>query len=380
MSKTRQERDIERGVRVSTLELFFDLVFVFTLTQLTALLADELTVRGAIQITLMLGIVLWMYDGFAWLTNAIAPTSRLVRTLILIAMGGLLAIALSIPDAFGDAGWVFGLGYFVVNAVHTGLFIHAGGPGAAQAMLRLAPVNLTSATLVLVGGFLPGNWRYAAWALALLLDGVAPYVRPIGGFTISPAHFVERHGLLVIIALGESVVAIGVGAAGLELDLALVTVAALGLTLSYFMWWVYFGDGEAPAERALSAVPRERRALVAVRAYGYAHALLLLGIVVAAAGVKKVMGHAGDELKLAEAIALAGGLTLYLLGDVAFRLALGLGRLRFRIAGALVALATIPLGMVVAAGQLVALIVVLFVMFVVEAVAFGLDLRGRMPV
>jgi low temperature requirement protein LtrA len=163
VSEAQQQGRAEPAVRVSTLELFFDLVFVFTLTQLTGLLADDLSGRGAIQIALMLGIIMWMYDGFAWLTNAVVPNNRLRRTLMLVGMGGFLAIALAIPDAFGDAGWVFGLGYFVVNAVHSGLFVIAGGPGAAQAMRRLAPLNLTSAALVLVGGFLPGNWRYAAW-------------------------------------------------------------------------------------------------------------------------------------------------------------------------------------------------------------------------
>ncbi|GLH99694.1 low temperature requirement protein A [Phytohabitans aurantiacus] len=243
----------------------------------------------------------------------------------------------------------------------------AGGPGSAQAMRRLAPINLAIALLVLVGGFLPDEWRYGAWALAILLIAAAPYVRQLGGFTISPGHFVERHGLVVIIALGESIVAIGVGAAGLDVDLTLVTVAALGLTLSYLMWWVYFGEGDAAAEHALSAVPRERRATVAVRAYGYAHYVLLLGIVVAAAGVKKVIGHAGDELKLAEAVTLALGVALYLLGDAAFRRVLRIGSTRFRAGGAVLALATIPLGLLIGVGQLVMLIVVLLAMLMIEA-------------
>jgi low temperature requirement protein LtrA len=367
VSEAQQQGRAEPAVRVSTLELFFDLVFVFTLTQLTGLLADDLSGRGAIQIALMLGIIMWMYDGFAWLTNAVVPNNRLRRTLMLVGMGGFLAIALAIPDAFGDAGWVFGLGYFVVNAVHSGLFVIAGGPGAAQAMRRLAPLNLTSAALVLVGGFLPGNWRYAAWGLALLVDVAAPYLRPFAGFTISPGHFVERHGLVVIIALGESIVAIGVGAAGLDVDLALVTVAALGLTLSYLMWWVYFGEGDEAAVHALAAVPQERRPMVAVRAYGYAHYALLLGVVVAAAGVKKVVGHSGDELKLAEAVTLAAGVALYLVGDVTFRRVLRIGSTRFRAGGAAVALATIPLGLVIGVGQLVTLIAVLLAMLIVEA-------------
>jgi low temperature requirement protein LtrA len=367
VSDTRREPAAESAARVSTLELFFDLVFVFTLTQLTTRLAGELDWTGAARVALMLGIILWMYGGFAWLTNAVIPNSRLRRTLMLVGMGGFLTISLAIPDAFGDAGWAFGVGYFVVNAVHSGLFVLAGGPGAARAMLSLAPVNLTSAALVLAGGFAPGGWRWALWALAFAVDVAAPYIHPIGGFTISPSHFVERHGLVVIIALGESVVAIGVGAAGLDVDPPLVLVAALGLTLSYLMWWVYFGEGDEAAEHALASVPEGGRAMVAMRAYGYAHYVLLLGIVVAAAGVKKVIGHAGEELKLAEAVALAGGLALYLAGDVAFRRVLGLGNVRYRAAGVVLALATVPLGLVVAGGQLVALIAVLLLVLAVEA-------------
>jgi len=367
VSDTRREPAAESAVRVSTLELFFDLVFVFTLTQLTRLLADELDWTGAARVALMLGIILWMYGGFAWLTNAVVPNNRLRRTLMLVGMGGFLTISLAIPDAFGDSGWAFGVGYFVVNAVHSGLFVLAGGPGASRAMLRLAPANLTSAALVLAGGFAPGGWRWALWALAFAVDVAAPYVRPIGGFTISPSHFVERHGLVVIIALGESVVAIGVGAAGLDVDLPLVVVAALALTLSYLMWWVYFGDGDEAAEHALAAVPEGGRAMVAMRAYGYAHYVLLLGVVVAAAGTKKVVGHAGEELKLAEAVVLASGLALYLAGDAAFRRALGLGNVRYRAAGVVLALATIPLGLVVAVGQLGALIAVLLLILAVEA-------------
>jgi low temperature requirement protein LtrA len=361
----------EPAVRVSTLELFFDLVFVFTVTQLTTVLAVDLKLRAVVQVVLMLGIILWMYGGYAWLTNAVAPTSRLRRTLMLVGMGGFLAIALAIPDAFGAAGWVFGVAYFVVNAVHSGLFIAAGGPGAARAMSQLAPMNLTSAGLVLVGGFLPGPWRYGAWSAAFALQFASPYLHPIGGFNISPAHFVERHGLVVIIALGESIVAIGVGAVGLPVDMRLIPVAVLGLTLAYLMWWVYFGGDEERAEHALAAVDPSQRAMVAMRAYGYAHYVLLLGIVVFAAGVKKAIGHAADHLTLREALVLAGGLALYLLGDASFRRVLAIGRMRYRAFGAVLALATVPLGLVLAAGQMAALVVLLMAMLYLEARGSG---------
>jgi low temperature requirement protein LtrA len=366
--------------RVSTLELFFDLVFVFTITQLTGLLAGEMTLVVLLRVILMLAIIFWMYGGYAWLTNAVAPNSTLRRTLILVGMGGFLAISLAIPDAFGATGWLFGLGYFVVNAVHTGLFLAAGGPGAARAMSRLGPINFGIATVVLVGGFLPLPWRYGLWILAICLLIGAPYLNPIGEFTISPSHFVERHGLLIIIALGESIVAIGVGVAGQVIDLRLVAVAVLGLSVSYLLWWVYFGGDDTEAEHALAAVEPARRARVAIEAYGWAHYVLLLGIVATAAGVKKAVGHPAGHVSLAQAIALAGGITLYLAGDVWFRRVLHIGRLRYRTVGAVVVLATIPLGLWLVSVQLIAILVLLSVMLNAEDRAHGnpwLRSRGR---
>ncbi len=362
---------IEPGVRVSTLELFFDLVFVFTVTQLTAALAGNLTVPAALRVMLMLGVILWMYGGYAWLTNAVAPTDEWRRALLFVGMAGFLAIALAIPGALGPDGWAFGVGYFVVNLVHSGLFIKAGGREAARAMGRLGPLNLLSAGLVLAGGFLPGGWREAAWCAALAVMIASPYIHRIEGFTISPAHFVERHGLVVIIALGESVVAVGAGAAGLPLTPSLIGVAVVGLGIAYCLWWVYFGGDDTRAEEALAAVPQERRARVAMAAYGYAHYPILLGIVVLAAGVKKAMGYAFEPLHLPQALALGGGVALFLLGDLAFRHALRIGRPWYRLVAAGLALATVPLGPVLTAVQLVVLLLVLVGLRVAEARATG---------
>ncbi len=357
--------------RVSTLELFFDLVFVFTITQLTAVLAGDLTVRGVGQVILMLAVILWMYGGYAWLTNAIAPNSRARRTLLLIGMGGFLGIALAIPTAFGATGWLFGVGYFVVNAVHTGLFTIAGGAGVARAMKLLGPLNLLSSGLILIGGFVPGGARFGLWGLALAIQVASPYLNPIGSFTISPAHFVERHGLVIIIALGESVVAIGAGAAGLPVDLRLVLVATLGLSLTYLLWWVYFAGDDTAAERALAAVEPPRRSRVAINAYGWAHLGLLLGIVAVAAGVKKLIGHATDHLGLGPALVLAAGVTCYLGADAVFRRILRISSPRYRAIAAVLALATVPLGLVLGVAQLGALIALLAGMLVIEARGTG---------
>jgi low temperature requirement protein LtrA len=362
------------AARVTTLELFFDLVFVFTITQTTTVLADDMTPRGLARVMIMLGVILWMYGGYAWLTNATSPNTRFRRTLFLVGMGSFFAMALAVPDAFGSTGWLFGLGYFVVNAVHTGLFLLTGGQSAARALRVLGPSNLISATLVLVGGFLPGYWRYGLWTAAVVLFIVTPYLRPIGAFTISPAHFVERHGLVVIIALGESIVAIGVGLSGVHMDARVILVTALGLTLAYLMWWVYFAGDDSKAEHALANTPPAERARKALAAYGWAHYFLLLGIVVVSAGIKKAAGHAVDHLTVAQALALAGGLAFYLLGEAWFRWILRIGPTRYRVGAAAIALATVPLGIFIASAQLLALNALIVAMLYAEARRVGVTL------
>ena len=184
----------------------------------------------------------------------------------------------------------------------------------------LAALNLTSASIVLVGGFLPGGWRYGFWAAAFALQIATPYLHPLGGFSVSPAHFVERHGLVVIIALGESIIALGIGVEGLHLGFDMIVVAILALTVAYYMYWIYFGGDDELAEHALErATDPPRRASLALQAFGYAHYPLLLGIIAFAAGVKKIIGHPFDPAKLAYAVALGGGVALFLLAHAWFR-------------------------------------------------------------
>jgi low temperature requirement protein LtrA len=359
------------------LELFFDLVFVFTFTQLTVMLADDLTWRGAARVGLMLGLLMWMYGGYAWLTNAVPPNSSARRTLMLVGMSGFLAISLAIPDAFGAAGWAFGVGYFVVNAVHTGLFTVAGGVGVVRAFRRLGPLNLLSATLILVGGFAPGVWRWGLWLAAALVQFVSPYLNPVHSFTISVPHFVERHGLLVIIALGESLIAIGVGAAGLEVEPLLLLVAVLALTVIYLMWWLYFGGGNEITERAFAAIDPGRRAMAAIHGFGWAHLGLFFGIVAVATGVKKAVGHADGHLSMAEAATLVGGLAIFIASDVAFRLVLRIRPVLHRAIAAVVGLALIPVAMVGGALALAGAVLLLSVMIFFEDRARGVRWGDR---
>ncbi|MGW5366259.1 low temperature requirement protein A [Actinopolymorpha pittospori] len=359
---------IEPTIHVSTLELFFDLVFVFTLTQLTDVLVHHLDAVGVTRVLLMLGVIWWMYGGYAWLTNAVAPSSNARRTLLLIGMAGFLVMALAIPEAFGASGWAFGVGYMVVNLVHTGLFFRADNRGSALAMRSLAPLNFASALLVLIGGFAPEPFRYVLWAAALALQIVTPYLHRLGWHSIMAGHFVERHGLVVMIAIGESIVAIGVGFAGLPIDAGAVAVAVLGLALAFSLWWAYFAGDDERAEHALDAILQPlRKARVAMRGWGYAHYPMILGVIVLAAGVKKAVGHAVEPLALQPAVALSAGIALFFLGHAWFLRILGIRGVAHRVGVAVAVLAAIPLGQVVAAAQLAALVLITAIGMIVES-------------
>jgi low temperature requirement protein LtrA len=354
--------------RVSTLELFFDLVFVFTVTQLTEVLVDDLSWRSLGRVVLMLAIIWWMYGGYAWLTNVVDPRSVRRRIVLLGGMAGYLVVALAIPDAFTGTGLAFGLGYLVVICVHGSLFLFSASEFSSRAFRPVAATNLTMAALVVLGGALGGTAQVVLWIVAALA-WVAPLVGSDSEFEVAAGHFVERHGLVVIVAIGESVVAIGIGAAGLAVDAELVFAAVLGLLLSAALWWTYFGaDDDARAERALDSAPPRLRPRIALDGFGRAHGFLLLGIVLVAAGIKKATGHAYDELTTAQALTLGGGVALFLLSDVWFRAVLGLGRSAWRAAAAVAALATVALGAEVAAvAQLAALVVALGLALAAEA-------------
>jgi low temperature requirement protein LtrA len=345
--------------RVTTLELFFDLVFVFTITQLSGALADDLSWRSLLHVALMLGAIWFMYGGYAWLTNAIATDAPVNRMLLLAGMCGYFILALAIPHAYDDSGLAFGLGFLFVVVVHLWLFAHGAGEDAARGILRLAPSNLGGTLLVVVGGAIGGDAQVVLWTLAVLVLWLVPRIVGNESFDVAPAHFVERHGLVVIVAIGESIVAIGIGASEVALDVELALVAAFGLLLSAGLWWTYFGGDDVRAEEALVALPRQQRPVAALDAFGYAHYLLLLGIVCLAVGLKKATGHAYDPLAGGQALVLAGGVATFLVADVWFRRILRIGTGPVRAAGAVLALATMPLGTEVAAiAQVVALAVV----------------------
>jgi len=336
------------------------------ITQLAEALNEHLTWSMLGNVLLILAVVWWMYSGYAWLTNAVAPNSTTRRTLLLTGMAGFLVMALAIPDAFGADGWIFGVGYLVVNVVHTLLF-RTAGPDARQALRVLGPLNILAALLVLAGGLVPEPWRHLLWLAAPAVQITSSYVHKIEMHTISAGHFAERHGLVVIIAIGESIIAIGAGFHGLQLGTGEILVAVLGLWVAYYLWWFYFAGDDARAEHVLAHTdsPR-RRARLALQAWGYAHYPILLGIVIASVGLKKAVGHALDPLPWAETLTLSGGVAVYLLGHAAFLAQLRLRGVYHRLACAAVVLAAVPLGHLRAIYQLVAVVVVMVSAAIIE--------------
>ncbi len=354
-------------VRVSTLELFFDLVFVFTITQLTALLVHDPSGTSLGQIALMLTAIWWMYGAFAWLTNAVPPDRIALQMPLLAGMAAFFAISLTIPTAFSGDGVVFACGYLAVIIIHTALYTQSATWSVAS-VWSFARMNLLAAGLILAGTIIGGTWEYVLWGLAIPIFAITPALVPESAGWIRPSHFVERHGLVVIVALGESVVAVGIGASGLEINGELLLVAVLGLALSAELWWVYFGGDDEEAEGALLAMrPTKRQFIAANAAYYWAHLLLLLGIVSVAAGLEHAIGHAFDSLEFALALALGGGTAVYFLGHALFRLFLGLRFRPWRGLAAVLALATIPLGTEASAlAQLAVLVAALGLCLAVE--------------
>jgi low temperature requirement protein LtrA len=309
--------------RVTPLELFFDLVFVFALTQVTGFLANHLTWTGMMQGAVLLAALWWAWVGYSWLTNAV-PAEEVIpaRLVILTAMAGMLVASLVVPDAFGEYGVLFGAAYFVVRFLHVVLYVLATGntPETRRAILRLAPGFVGGPALLIAAGFLDGYAQGILWAVALTVDYGVAYVRAGSGFRVHAGHFVERHGLIVIIALGESIVAIGVGASGLAIGAGVVLAAVLGIALAAALWWAYFDLVMLFAERRLSMAKGDERAWLARDSYSYLHLPMVAGIIFAALGMKKTLAHVGDPLETIPAVALCGGVALYLLGHNAFRL------------------------------------------------------------
>jgi low temperature requirement protein LtrA len=323
------DRGVEAEQRVTPLELFFDLVFVFAITQVTGFLADSPTWSGLLRGLMLLGALWWAWASYAWLTNTLNPEEGGVRLAVFAAIGAMLIVSLAVPTAFDAGGVVFGVAYLVVRVLHLVLYAIAGrgDPDLLRAIVRVVPTAILGPVLLVIAGSLEGTAQLAVWGTALGIDYLGVLIGHMRGWRVSPEHFVERHGLVVIIALGESIVAIGVGAAGSPLEKGLVAAALLGIVVVSSIWWSYFDWVAFVSKSRLAEATGAERATLARDLYSYLHLPMVAGIVLFALGLKTTLAHVDRPLGTIPALALCGGVALYLLAHVALRLRIrgGLG-------------------------------------------------------
>jgi len=371
---------LREGERVYPLELFFDLVFVLAITQCTALMAGEPTWAGLGKGLLVLGLLWWAWTGYAWLTSVVDPEEGVVRLSMFEAMAGLLVVALCVPRAFGDRALLFAGAYTVVRAGHIVLFLLASrdDPILRKSVVGLAGSTALGAGLLVGGAVAGGAAQDALWGLALLLDMGGPYLFGAEGWKLVPGHFAERHGLIVLIALGESIVALGVGSRA-AVNAGEVTAAVLGIVVAGALWWLYFDVVALVAARRLSNAQAGReRNEIARDSFSYLHFPMVAGIVLVALGLKKTLGGVDDALKLVPAVAMLGGTAVYLLAHVAFRWR-NVHRFNYqRLLCALVLVALLPLAVEIPAlATLGILAAVLATLIAYEARRFA-ELRERL--
>jgi len=366
---------------VTPLELFFDLVFVLALTQCTALMADEPTWEGLAKGLLILAVLWWSWSGYAWLTSLVDPEEGVVRIAMFGAMAAFLVAALCVPDAFGDSALIFAVAYAGVRAAHLVLYVIGSrdDPNLRASVIALAVSSAVGVGLLVGASFADGALQGAIWGVAILLDYGGPYFFGVEGWRMKPRHFAERFGLIVIIALGESIVAIGVGVDTAEVDAGIVVAAVLGTIVAGALWWLYFDVVALVAERRLSqAAPGRERNSIGRDSYGYLHLPMVAGIMLLALGLKKTLGHVDEPLKLVPAVALLGGTAMYLVAHVAFRLR-NVHRFSVqRLLCAVVLVALIPAAVELAALATLAILAALLVALIVyESIRFA-ELRDRL--
>jgi low temperature requirement protein LtrA len=346
MEQTDVSTDVgeEQEEAVTPLELFFDLVFVFAITQVTQFIADDPTWKGLVRGLMILAVVWWAWVAYSWLTNTLDTEEDRTRIVVFVAMAAMFIVSLAIPQAFNGDALLFAIPYAIVRATHILLYGYASNDvGVQQATKRLAPSAFIASGLLISAAFLDGTAQGIVWAVAILIDFMGPVLGGMEGWTLHAGHFAERHGLIVIIAFGESIVATGLGAKETTLTAGVVTAAVFGIAVAAALWWLYFDVVALVAERHL----REAKGLAQIKmardSYSYIHLIMIAGIVLLALGAKKTIADVDEPLEWVPAVALCGGVALYLLGHIAFRMR-NLGSLnKQRLVVAIVAAALIPL-------------------------------------
>jgi low temperature requirement protein LtrA len=313
--------ETEREERVTPLELFFDLVFVYAITQVTTLMSSDLTWRGLGRGLLVLAALWWAWTGYAWLTNILEPEEGSVRAGMLTGMAAMLVAALAVPRAFSTDAVLFGFAYVLVRLLNLGLDGIAAkrDPEFFRTLLRFGPIAAIGPVLIVVAGFTDGTLQTALWIVAVIAIYTAPIFDRGRGWRLAPRHFAERYGLIVIIALGESIFAIGFGAAGASLEPPIVAAAVLGLAVIAALWWAYFDVYAVLAEQTLAGATGVMRTRLARDYYSYLHMPMIAGIVLFAMGLKLTTQAVDQPLATVPAVAMCGGLSLYYWAHVVMR-------------------------------------------------------------
>jgi low temperature requirement protein LtrA len=332
----RRLEAVEQRESVSPLELFFDLVFVFALTQVTEFMAEEVSGVNVLRGMLAITVLWWCWIGYSWLCSLVRAEQGAMRVGLFAAMAAMFVQAITIPEAFDDlpgglqGPMVFAACYFVVRAVHIVMFWVASreDPQLRGQILRFLPSMLAGTILLLIASQTTGTTQTVLWFAALAGDYLGTLVGGSKWRMGSASHFAERYGLIIIVALGESIVAIGVGVAHLPISWPIIAASVLGLVVAGAMWWAYFDITALITERALTATVGEQRQIQLARGgYTFLHLPMVAGIVLMALGLKKVLGYVGGEdgHTVADPIygiplaALYGGAALYLLGHIGFK-------------------------------------------------------------
>ena len=351
---------------VSVLELFFDLVFVLAITQVTLLLAEDLTLGGMLRGLLILALLWWSWVGYSWLTNSIDLDDVATRISIFVAMAAFTVAALAVPAAYGDDALPFALAYAVVRAMQVGLYAYGTDDDDPNhgAILKLGPGFLISAGLIVLGAGVGGEAQPWIWLVAIMIDVLTPLVVGNSQFRVHAGHFAERHGLIIIIALGESIVVLGSGVTEETVDVSRAIGASLGVAAAATLWWLYFDIVAIVAEHRMKQAQGAERSRIARDSYSYIHFFMIAGIVLLALGTKKSLLDSEEPLKLVPAIALCAGPALYLLGHIAFRLR-NVGTVnRQRLVAAIALVALIPVAHAIDALPALALVTAVLVALV----------------
>jgi low temperature requirement protein LtrA len=316
-----EETTAEEERKTSYLELFFDLVFVFAFTQVTSLVLEDTSPRGFARAALVLAMVWWAWSAYAWMTNAIDVENAVTRLIIFAAMVAGFFMALAVPGAFQDEAAWFAVAYFAVRVLQPALYLWGvrDQPETLRVLLRLTPWFVIAAFVALVGGFVDPDYRAWVWVASLVIDVIGTLTAARGDWHVSPSHFAERFALIVIIALGESIVAIGVGTSQLTRDATYAISVVVAFSGVAALWWAYFDFTAVAAERSLRRASGRDRSALARDVFTYFHYPLVLGIIFYAVAAKKTLEHPRDPLSDPGRWALGLGIALFLVGFALMR-------------------------------------------------------------